>query len=83
MGATHHRSITITDHPGQTEYIRQVAEKLPPLISPARLAKLFDMDRRRIYEMVQTAQLAAVRHGKRGMRVFRQSVIDWLERGGS
>lgn len=58
-------------------------EKLPPLLSPRRIAGLLDMDKRRVYDLVTTGDLAAIRHGARGLRIFRQSLMDWLHKGGS
>jgi hypothetical protein len=72
------------EHPDLTEYVRQLEElRLPPLLAPARVAGLLDMDRRRVYDLVETGELAGIRHGTRGLRIFRQSLLDWLRRGGS
>ena len=56
---------------------------LPPLLAPVRVARLLDMDRRRVYEMVDGGDLVAVRQGRRGLRIFRDSLLDWLRRGGN
>ena len=77
-------SIPIPDHPDHLDYVEQIEKKnLPPLIAPVRVARLLDMDRRRVYELVDMGELAAIRCGKRGLRIFSNSLIDWLRRGGS
>jgi Helix-turn-helix domain len=74
----------IPDHPDHLTYVDQMEEKnLPPLLAPVRVARLLDMDRRRVYELVDMGELAAIRCGKRGLRIFSNSLIDWLRRGGS
>lgn len=79
----HHEEIKIGDHPDYEDFVEQIAKStLPELIAPTRLARLLDMDRRRIYEFVETGELAAVRVGKRGIRVFRSSLLSWLRRRG-
>lgn len=71
-------------HPDHLEYVRDFESlDLPPLLAPPKLAQLLDLDRRRIYELVLTGDLAAVKLGRRGIRIFRKSVVDWLRRGGN
>lgn len=53
-------------------------QRLPPLVRPAILARMFDMARQRIYEMVEMGELDAIRTGPRGMRITRASVQRWL-----
>lgn len=53
---------------------------MPMYISPGRLAQLFDMHRQRVYELIASGELAALRVGRRAMRISRGSVIAWLER---
>ncbi|MCC6548066.1 helix-turn-helix domain-containing protein [Candidatus Sumerlaeota bacterium] len=66
------------------QYVAEIEwGKLPPLLAPKRVAELLDLDMRRVYDLVATGDLAGVRHGTRGLRVFRQSLVDWLRRGGS
>ncbi len=84
MRVTHQKPAAISSNIDAEEYVRQIEESpLPPLIRPERVAQLLDMSRRRVYELVETGDLAAIRHGVRGLRVYRQSLIDWLRRGGS
>ncbi len=79
-----HRQVSIGEHHGVEDYVRQIEElALPPLLAPHRVARLLDMDRRRVYELVEMGEFAAVRHGKRGLRIFRESLLDWLRRRGS
>ena len=82
MPSHHKNARELTAHPALEEYAARFAE-LPELIRPTRIARLLDMDKRRVYELVQTGDLAAIRVGTRGLRIFRQSLIDWLKQGGS
>lgn len=71
-------------HPDIADYVEKIeGMNLPPLLSAVRVAALLDLDRRRVYELVSVGELAAVRTGVRGVRVFRDGLLDWLRRGGS
>jgi excisionase family DNA binding protein len=84
MRSHHKEQIEITEHPAFLDYVARVeAMNLPELIRVTRVAQLLDLDRRRVYEMVENAELAAVRVGTRGVRIFRDSLLDWLRAGGS
>lgn len=65
--------------PDHRDAFAEVRE-MPMYVSPGRLARLFDMHRQRIYELIDNGELAALRVGKRAMRISRGSVIAWLER---
>ncbi len=56
--------------------------KLPPMLSPHKLAAILDLDRRRVYELIHAGELDAVRIGPRSMRVPRESFLRWLAAGG-
>ena len=72
------------DHPELSDLVdRLEAEPLPALIAPVRVAALLDMDKRRVYDLVAMGEFAGVRVGKRGLRIFRDSLFEWLRRGGS
>ncbi len=84
MPGHRHARTPITDHPDQEAYINAIEQQnLPPLMRPARVAAMLDMTTRRVYELVANGDLAAVRHGVRGIRIFRESLIDFLRQGGS
>lgn len=79
-----HARAPLADHPNQEAYVAAIAEmKLPPLMRPARVAALLDLTTRRVYDLVANGDLAAVRQGVRGVRIFRDSLIDFLRQGGS
>lgn len=74
----------IPDHPDFDEYIKLLEDKkLPELLSARRVAALLDLSPRRVYELVDMGYVAAVRLGPRRLRIFRQSLIDWLRQGGA
>jgi excisionase family DNA binding protein len=62
---------------------RLMAGPLPPLLTVRRVAAMLDMAPRRVYELIEMGDLVAVRVGTRGRRVFRDSLEQWLRRGGS
>lgn len=71
-------------HPDLENHIRSIEEQnLAPLLAPGRVARLLDLDRRRIYELVAVGELPAIRTGVRGIRIYRDGLISWLRRGGS
>lgn len=55
---------------------------IPPMVAPARLARFLDMDRRRIYELIHSGELNAVRVAARTVRVSRSSIVAWIAAGG-
>lgn len=74
----------LPSHPDLETHLRNFKElNLPPLLSPERVGRLLDLDRRRIYELVAAGELPAVRTGVRGLRIYRDGLIAWLQRGGS
>ena len=58
-------------------------ERLPPMIRPAVVARMFDMARQRIYEMVEMGELDAIRVGPSGIRITRASVYRFLTKRGA
>ncbi len=46
-----------------------------------RVAKLLDVSKKRIYQMVQEGKLDAVRLGPRSMRITRESINRFVEQG--
>jgi len=46
-----------------------------------RVAKLLDVSKKRIYQMVQEGKLDAVRLGPRSMRITRMSIDQFIETG--
>ena len=46
-----------------------------------RVAKLLDVSKKRIYQMVQEGKLDAVRLGPRSMRIPRESIDHFIETG--
>ena len=46
-----------------------------------RVAKLLDVSKKRIYQMVQEGKLDAVRLGPRSMRITRDSIDRFVEQG--
>lgn len=83
MRGRHHKPTPLSLHPDHERFVREATASLPPLVTPDRAATLLGLHRRRIYEMVETGEVAAVRHGKRGIRIFRQSLLEWLLQGGT
>lgn len=82
--AHHHQRHEISLHPDLKGYVEELRkEPLPPLLRPSRVAALLDMNPRRIYELVEVGELAAIRHGTHGLRILRESLFDWILRGGS
>jgi excisionase family DNA binding protein len=53
-----------------------------PLLDLPRVARLLSVDVRRLYELAEAGDICCVRVGKRGRRVFRTSLLEWLARGG-
>ena len=79
-----HADVVVAPHEALAEYVAVLeANGLPELLAPVRVARLLDIDRRRVYELMGQGELAAVRVGRKGLRVFRQSLLDWLRGGGS
>ncbi len=73
--------------PPEEDHYRRLAReveslRLPPLLCPRRLSQLLDMDRRRVYELLQTGELDSVRVGPRSRRVPRENLLRWLAAGG-
>ena len=54
---------------------------LPELTRVYRVAKLLDVSKKRIYQMVHEGKLDAVRLGPRSMRVTRSSIERFIEEG--
>lgn len=75
--------LPLTRHDDHERFVEEVLAKLPEMVGPARLAGVLDIHRRRIYEMIESGDLAAVRLGPRRLRIFRSSIAEWLRRGGS
>ena len=46
-----------------------------------RVAKLLDVSKKRIYQMVQEGKIDAVRLGPRSMRITRESIDQFISRG--
>jgi excisionase family DNA binding protein len=46
-----------------------------------RVAKLLDVSKKRIYQMVQEGKIDAVRLGPRSMRITRESIDRFVEQG--
>ncbi|MCC5876172.1 MAG: helix-turn-helix domain-containing protein [Candidatus Sumerlaeia bacterium] len=79
-----HRQYSLPAHPDIESHIRIIEEqKLAPLLAPGRVARLLDLDRRRVYELVAVGELPAIRTGVRGIRIYRDGLIAWLRKGGS
>lgn len=83
MRGRHHKPTPLQLHPDHERFATEAAAELPPLVTPDRAAAFLGLHRRRIYDLVATGELVAVRHGKRGIRIFRQSVLEWLLQGGT
>lgn len=77
-----HAAESLPHHTDTEAMVERLAGDLPPLLAPARLCRILDLDRRRIYELIATGDLAAIRTGTRGLRIYRDSVIAWLRQGG-
>ena len=56
---------------------------LPLLVPPVRVAEMLEVDRRRIYELIEQGELPVVRFGRRGLRICRRGLINWIRRGGT
>ena len=54
---------------------------LPPLMRPTRVARLLDLPRQRVYEMIGMDILESVKLGGRSVRVTRESLVRLLEVG--
>lgn len=75
--------IPLGDNPNLDKYIQSIAElKLPQMLRVGQVAELLNLDSRRVYELVANGDLAAIRSGSRGIRIFRDSLIDWMREGG-
>lgn len=80
----HHERVFVGGHHDRERYIAKVEEMmLPPLVSAEKVAEICDINRRRIYELIENGDFVAVRIGVRGVRIFRESLLDWLRRGGT
>ena len=53
-----------------------------PLLEPALVGRIFGLDRKRIYELSQLGELTALRVTPMRLRVTRESVVEWVARGG-
>lgn len=55
-------------------------DKHPELIAPAAVAELLGVCRQTVYHLVATGELQAIQINRRAMRVFRESLRDYLRR---
>jgi len=70
-------------HPDARRLAEAALAQLPaPLLDLPRVARALSIDVRRLYELAEAGDLCCVRIGKRGRRVFRSSLLEWLARGG-
>jgi len=53
-----------------------------PLLEPAAVGRTFGLDRKRIYELIRLGELTALRVTPIRLRVTRESVVEWVARGG-
>ncbi|MBI5153934.1 helix-turn-helix domain-containing protein [Candidatus Poribacteria bacterium] len=51
---------------------------MPPLLFVPDVARLLGISRQTAYSMIACGELAAVRVGKSGLRVFRDSLAEYL-----
>ena len=54
---------------------------MPELWRVYRVAKLLDVSKKRVYQMVQEGKIAAVRLGPRSMRITRESIDKFITEG--
>lgn len=60
--------------------IERQLNRLPGLLPATEVAALLGICRQSVYLLVQTGELAAVRLSRNGLRIFRESVRDYLRR---
>lgn len=66
---------------GVRDYVERMnLEHLPEMIPVAQIAKLTSLSRSTIYMLVATGELSGMRLGPGALRVFRQSLIDFIHR---
>lgn len=66
---------------GVRDYVERMnLDQLPEMIPVARIAEMTSMSRSTIYMLVSTGELSGVRLGPGALRVFRQSLIDFIQR---
>lgn len=53
------------------------------LLVAGEVAELLRVDRQRVYELVRTKQIPAIRVGERQYRFSREAIDRWLENGGN
>ncbi len=54
---------------------------LSDLMRVYRVAKMLDVSKKRVYQMVQEGKIAAVRLGPRSMRITRESLEKFIREG--
>ncbi|MBI1290531.1 helix-turn-helix domain-containing protein [bacterium] len=57
-------------------------ERIGKLIEPSYIARLFGLRRQRVYDLINLGELTGFRVGPRRLRVTRESLIEWVKRGG-
>lgn len=66
---------------GADDYVRRIdLEGMPELMRVADVARLLALSRGSVYVLVNSGELSAVRLGPAMLRVFRNSVIDFIKR---
>lgn len=72
-----------SDVPLAEDYLAEVErqlDRLPRLAPATDIAAILGVARQSVYHLVHTGELAAVRLNRSGIRVFRESVRDYLRR---
>jgi excisionase family DNA binding protein len=57
-------------------------ERVGALVEPIHVARLFGIRRQRVYELIHLGELTGFRIGPRRLRITRESLLDWVRRGG-
>jgi excisionase family DNA binding protein len=55
-------------------------DKLPELIPPSQVAERLNISRQTIYVLVQTGELSGIQFNKNALRIFKRSLIDYIQR---
>lgn len=58
-------------------------DRLPPLVPAIDAARALCISRQKVCRLVEEGELAAVRLGRAGLRIYRDSLVDLVRRGGT
>ncbi len=77
----HGRAVESLARRDRLEAVLREIGPLPPLVRPTKVARLLDVPRQRVYEMIGMGILESVKLGERSVRVTRASLMRLLEVG--